>query len=102
MEIEKIKLVFNSLYAVQKTLEREKGKEVGDVGKIKSDVSISDEDLKYLRDIAETNYIIRLQQISPHATVNYSSSGGDSEQDAKKLLDMMEDMIVEQVATNLL
>lgn len=79
-----------------------KGKEVGDVGKIKSDVTISEEDLKYLRDIAETNYIIRLQQISPHATVNYSSSGGDSEQDAKKLLDMMEDMIVEQVATNLL
>ena len=79
-----------------------KGKEVGDVGKIKSDVSISDEDLKYLRDIAETNYIIRLQQISPHATVNYSSSGGDTEQDAKKLLGMMEDMIVEQVATNLL
>lgn len=30
MEIEKIKLVFNSLYAVQKTLEREKGKEVGE------------------------------------------------------------------------
>ena len=78
-----------------------KGKEGGDVGKIKSDVSITDEDLKYLRDIAERNYIVRLQQVSPNATINYSSSG-DTEQDAKKLLAMMEDMIVEQVATNLL
>lgn len=78
-----------------------KGKEVGDVGKIKSDVTISDEDLKYLRDIAERNYIIRLQQVSPNATINYNSSG-DTEEDAKKLLEMMEDMIVEQVATNLL
>lgn len=34
MEIEKIKLVFNSLYAVQKTLEREKGKEVGELTKL--------------------------------------------------------------------
>lgn len=34
MEIEKIRLVFNSLYAVQKTLEREKGKEVGELTKL--------------------------------------------------------------------
>lgn len=34
MEIEKIKLVFNSLYAVQKTLEREKGNEVGELTKL--------------------------------------------------------------------
>ena len=78
-----------------------KGKEVGDVGKIKSDVTISDEDLKYLRDVAERNYIIRLQQVSPNATINYTGSG-DTEEDAKKLLEKMEDMIVEQVATNLL
>lgn len=78
-----------------------KGKEVGDVGKIKSDVTISDEDLKYLKDIAESNFILRLQQVSPQATVHYTGSG-NTEQDAKKMLELMEDMIVEQVATNLL
>lgn len=77
-----------------------KGKEVGDVGKIKSDVSISDEDLKYLRDMAETNFIVRLQQLSPQATINLNGSV-HSDEDAEKLLAKMEKLIMEQAATNL-
>lgn len=77
-----------------------KGKEIGDVGKIKSDVSITDEDLKYLRDIAERNFIIRYQQLTPSATVHLNGSN-NTEADAKKILEMMEEMIEDAVATNL-
>ncbi|SEN73599.1 tape measure domain-containing protein [Amphibacillus marinus] len=77
-----------------------KGKEIGDIGKIKSEVSINDEDLKYLRDIAERNFIIRYQQLSPNATVNLYGSN-NKEQDAKKLLEEMEILIEAAAATNL-
>ncbi|MBP3037989.1 tape measure protein [Bacillaceae bacterium Marseille-Q3522] len=80
-----------------------KGKDIGDVGtvdKIKDDVSITEDDLKLMRDIAEREYILRYQQLSPSATVNFTSTG-NSEEDAKRLLAMMEQMIQEQVASQL-
>lgn len=77
-----------------------KGKEIGDIGKIKSEVSITEEDIKLMRDIAERNFIIKYQQVTPQATVNLNGSGS-SETDAKKLLHLMEKMIVEQSSNDL-
>lgn len=77
-----------------------KGKEIGDIGKIKSEVSITEEDIKLMRDIAERNFIIKYQQVTPQATVNLNGSGS-SETDAKKLLHLMEKMIVEHSSNDL-
>ncbi|QII82625.1 tape measure protein [Jeotgalibaca arthritidis] len=77
-----------------------KGKEIGDIGKIKSEVSITEEDIKLMRDIAERNFIIKYQQVTPQATVNLNGSGS-TETDAKKLLHLMEKMIVEQSSNDL-
>ena len=78
-----------------------KGKEIGDIGKIKSEVSITEEDIKLMRDIAERNFIIKYQQVTPQATVNLNGSGS-SETDAKKLLHLMEKMIVEHSSNDLI
>ena len=78
-----------------------KGKEIGDIGKIKSEVSITEEDIKLMRDIAERNFIIKYQQVTPSATVNLNGSGS-TETDAKKLLHLMEKMIVEHSSNDLI
>lgn len=78
-----------------------KGKELGDIGRIKDDVTISDEDIKLMKDVAERDYIIKYQQVTPSATVNFTSTG-NTEEDAKKLLEMMEEMIVDQTAVVLI
>ena len=77
-----------------------KGKEIGDIGQIKSEVSITEDDIKLMRDIAERNFIIKYQQVTPQATVNLNGSGS-TETDAKKLLHLMEKMIVEQSSNDL-
>lgn len=75
-----------------------KDKEVGDVGKIKSDVSIEDEDLKYLRDIAERKFTMNYNQLTPQATINYYGSG-DAMVDEEALLQRFEDSVADQVET---
>lgn len=78
-----------------------KGKEIGDIGKIKSEVSITEEDIKLMRDIAERNFIIKYQQVTPQATVHLNGSGSN-EHDAKKLLHEIEKMVVKATANTLL
>lgn len=78
-----------------------KGKEIGNVGKINEDVSITEEDIKLMRDLAERDFILNYQQLTPSATVNFSSTG-NTEQDAKKLLEMMETMVVDASAAQLI
>lgn len=77
-----------------------RGKELGDIGEIKESVSISDEDLKYLRDVAERDFIVEYNQVTPNVTLNYQG-GSDQKADAKKLLEEMEQMVQDQVATHL-
>lgn len=77
-----------------------KGKELGDIGEIKESVSISDEDLKYLRDVAERDFVVEYNQVVPNVTLNYQG-GSDQKADAKKLLEEMEQMVQDQVATHL-
>lgn len=73
---------------------------VGTVDKVKDEVDISNEDLKYLRDIAERNFVIKYEKIEPSATVNFESTG-NTEEDARRILEMMEQMIKEQSAQGL-
>lgn len=77
-----------------------RGKELGDIGEIKESVSISDEDLKYLRDVAERDFVVEYNQVTPNVTLNYQG-GSDQKADAKKLLEEMEQMVQDQVATHL-
>jgi len=81
-----------------------KGVEVGggdldSIGRIKSDVDISDEDIQLLRDIAARDFLLNLQTITPTANITF----GDIHEtaDVKKILSIIEDMVEEQLATSL-
>lgn len=72
---------------------------VGSVGKIDSDVSISDEDIKLMRDMAARDYLLQLQQVTPVANVTF----GDVREtaDVNRILDVIETMVEEQLATSM-
>lgn len=71
-----------------------------DLGNVDADAKIKDEDLKYLRDIAEKQFTVNYQQLTPQATVNYYGAGGTDE-DVDRLLGRMEAMISEKSDANL-
>ena len=64
-----------------------------------SDVDISDEDIRLLRDMAARDYLLQLQTITPVANVTF----GDVKEtaDVNKILDVIEHMVEEQMATSL-
>ena len=66
---------------------------------IKSDVDIKEEDLKLLRDMAARDYLLQLQSITPVANVTF----GDVREtaDVNKIVDVIEQMVEEQMATSL-
>lgn len=66
---------------------------------IKSDVNISDEDVKLLRDMAARDYLLQLQSITPVAHVTF----GDVREtaDVGKIVEVIEQMVDEQMATAL-
>lgn len=74
--------------------------EVEEVKKVRDDISITDEDLKYMRDVAEKAFIMNYRQVSPNATLNYTTTNGDG-LSPEAMLDKMEKMIVDQVASEL-
>lgn len=71
----------------------------GYLDSIKSDVSINDEDLKLLRDMAARDYLLQLQTITPVAKVTF----GDVREtaDVNKIVEVIEDMVEQQMATSL-
>lgn len=71
-----------------------------DLGNVDADAKIKDEDLKYLRDIAERQFTMNYQQLTPQATVNYYGAGG-SDEDVDRLLGRMEAMIAEKTESSL-
>jgi tape measure domain-containing protein len=75
------------------------GGDLDSVGSIKSDVDISDEDIQLLRDISARDFLLNLQTITPQANVTF----GDVREtaDVNKLLDVIQDMVDEQLATSL-
>lgn len=66
---------------------------------IKSDVNISDEDVKLLRDMAARDFLLQLQSITPVAHVTF----GDVREtaDVGKIVEVIEKMVEEQMATAL-
>lgn len=66
---------------------------------IKSDVNISDEDVQLMRDMAARDFLLQLQAITPVANVTF----GDVREtaDVNKILDVIEQMVDEQMATAL-
>lgn len=69
---------------------------VDEVGEIKDEVAITEEDLKYLRDIAERQFTVKYNQLTPQATVNYYGAGASSEEDIERLMTRLEDVIEEK------
>ena len=75
------------------------GGNLDSVGSIKNDVNINDEDIQLLRDMAARDYLLNLQQITPVAHISF----GDVREtaDVNKIMDVIEDMVEEQMATAL-
>lgn len=75
------------------------GGDLDSVGSIKNDVNINDEDIQLLRDMAARDYLLNLQQITPVAHISF----GDVREtaDVNKIMDVIEDMVEEQMATSL-
>lgn len=75
------------------------GGNLDSVGSIKNDVNINDEDIQLLRDMAARDYLLNLQQVTPVAHISF----GDVREtaDVNKIMDVIEDMVEEQMATSL-
>ena len=75
------------------------GGNLDSVGSIKNDVNISDEDIQLLRDMAARDYLLNLQQVTPVAHISF----GDVREtaDVNKIMDVIENMVEEQMATSL-
>lgn len=75
------------------------GGDLDSVGKIKSDVDISDEDIQLLRDIAARDFLLNVKTITPKANIKF----GDVKEtaDVNKIVEVIEDMVEEQLATAL-
>lgn len=71
----------------------------GSLDSIKSDVDISDEDIQLLRDMAAREFLLNLQTVTPTANISF----GDVREtaDVNKIIDVLQDMVDEQLATNL-
>ena len=72
---------------------------VGSVGSIKDDVTIADEDLKYLRDIAEIEYVNKYTTSEIQVNANF----GDVHEtaDTQKIADALAEAVKESLAVNL-
>lgn len=71
----------------------------GELDGIKSDVNISEEDIKLLRDMAARDFLLNLQTITPVANIKF----GDVREtaDVGKIVEVIEQMVEEQMATAL-
>ena len=75
------------------------GGNLDSVGSINSDVNLSDEDIQLLRDMAARDYLLQVQSITPVANVTF----GDVREtaDVNKIVEVIETMVDEQMATAL-
>lgn len=75
------------------------GGDIDKVGKIDSDVDISDEDIKLIRDMVARDFLINLQTVTPTANIKF----GDVREtaDVNKIMEVIQDMVDEELATSL-
>lgn len=78
-----------------------KGKNIGNVGKVEDEVKLKDEDIKMMRDIAERQYVIDYQVLTPQVSVHYESNNNATEQDIDELVGRVEEKIVDLVGSDL-
>ena len=73
------------------------GGDLDSVGKIKDDVSITDEDIKLLKDVAATEFVNKYTTLRPELQVTF----GDVREtaDVNKILEVIEDMVEEAYAS---
>ncbi|NLL64071.1 MAG: hypothetical protein GX241_07595, partial [Ruminococcaceae bacterium] len=73
------------------------GGKLDSVGKIKDEVSITDEDIKLLKDVAATEFVNKYTTLRPEMTVEF----GDVREtaDVNKILAVIEDMVEEAYAS---
>ena len=71
----------------------------GKLDKIRDDVSITDEDIKLLKDVAQTEFINKFTTLRPEMSVSF----GDVREtaDVNKILSVIEDMVEEAYASSL-
>ena len=75
------------------------GGDLDSVGSIKSDVELSEEDIKLLRDVAARDFLVTLQTAAPQ--VNNTFGDIRETADVNSILEAIEDMVDEQLATSL-
>ena len=75
------------------------GGTLDEVGKIGSDVDISDEDIKLLKDVAAREFLLNMATITPSASISF----GDVHEtaDVNKIMDAIENMVEDALATYL-
>ena len=76
------------------------GSNIGDIGRIREDVKITDEDLKLFRDIARRDTVVNHSTLSPNVSVTYNATGGNAPS-AEDIAGAVEDLIISASATNL-
>ena len=75
------------------------GGKIDEIGKINSDVSITDEDLKLLKDVAKTEFINRYTTLRPELTVSFGDvhETADVNALAEKIVEMTEQAYAESL-----
>lgn len=78
-----------------------KGKNIGNVGKVEDEIKLKDEDIKMMRDIAERQYVVDYQVVTPQVSVHYESNNSATEQDINDLVGKVEEKIFNLVNSDL-
>lgn len=74
------------------------GGRLDSVGKINDDVSIADEDIKLLKDIATTKFVNKYTTLQPNMTVSFGDVYESGDIDKNKIMQVVEDMASEAFA----
>ena len=77
-----------------------KGGKLGSVGKIDSDVNISDDDLKLLKDVAVAGFTQNYTKLQPNLIVQFTGDIRETA-DVNKLTEAVEEMVAEAYASSL-
>lgn len=78
-----------------------KGKNIGNIGKVEDEIKLKDEDIKMMRDIAERQYVVDYQVLTPQVSVHYESNNSATEQDINDIVGKVEETLFNLVNSDL-